>query len=475
MDVPTSPDLVQPDAPQFDGDWLNPGDLGYDDARRVWNGMHDRRPARIARCRSTADVQAALRFATEAGLGVTVRGGGHNVAGTAVADDAVMIDLSPMRTVTVDPAARLAYASGGCLLGDLDAATAKHGLVCPTGIISRTGLAGLALGGGYGWLSRRWGLTCDHIVAADVVLPDGSMVEASENSHPDLLWALRGGGGNFGVVTRFTLRLRRSTPVHYRSAVYDLEDAPAALAAYRAFTDRFSADLHVAGALKIAGQYTGTEPWIPDPVRGRPSLYLTAVWFGEPGEGEKASDELFGAVPPRCSTTRVISHLQLQSGGDHERPDGSRYYTKSCYLDDIAPAAVTEFVATMTTMPSPLSSINFEFLRGAVATVPDEKSAFPNRMAPYIYTVSSQWLRTEDDSANIAWTRHAVDRLGPWTRPGGYVNYLHGDFDDQDGKVLQVYGTTRHRRLAAIKRTYDPHNVLRFNQNIPPARIRGDH
>ncbi|MEU8925018.1 FAD-binding oxidoreductase [Kitasatospora sp. NPDC048545] len=452
--------------PALDGTWLRPGNPGYEQARRVWNGMHDRRPAHIVRCRSVADVRRGLRFAAEAGLPVTVRGGGHNVAGTAVADDAMLIDLSPMRGVEVDPAARIARAQGGCLLGDLDVATEPHGLVCPTGIISRTGLAGLTLGGGYGWLSRRWGLTCDHLLAAQVVLADGSVVEATERDHHELLWALRGGGGNFGIVTRFTLRLRPAVPVHRRTAVYELADAETALAHYRAFSGELSADLHVAGALKVAGQYGGHETWLPDELRGRPALYLTAVWFGAPGRAEAASEPLFAALRPAASTGGELSHRRLQSGGDHERPDGNRYFTKTRYLTDIPPQANVEMADSLAAMPSPLSSINFEYLRGAIADVPDEDSAFPNRDAPFIHTVSAQWTGPQEDAGNIAWTRRSVERLDPWSHTGGYVNYL---VDEPADKVREVYGDARYRRLAAVKETYDPHNVLHHNQNIRPV------
>ncbi|RKT19035.1 FAD/FMN-containing dehydrogenase [Streptomyces sp. 1114.5] len=459
--------VSQPTVPVLDGTWLRPGDPGYDRARRVWNGMHDRRPAHIVRCASVADVRRALRFAAGAGYEVTVRGGGHNVAGTAVADGTLMVDLSLLRGVEVDPAARTARAQGGCLLGDLDAATEPHGLVCPTGIISRTGLAGLALGGGYGWLSRRWGLTCDHVLSAQVVLADGSVVEATERDHHELLWALRGGGGNFGIVTRFTLRLRPAVPVHRRTGVYELASAEQALANYRAFAGELSADLHVAGALKVAGQYGGYETWLPERLRGRPALYLTAVWFGAPERAEAASEPLFAALPPAAASSGPIGYRQLQSGGDHERPDGNRYYTKTRYLADVPAPAAAEMVDSLAAMPSPLSSINFEYLRGAIADVPDQDSAFPGRDAPFIHTVSAQWSRRAQDLENIAWTRRSVERLDPWSHTGAYVNYL---VDERPDRVREVYGDARYRRLAAVKAAYDPGNALHHNQNIRPGQ-----
>ncbi|GAA2591352.1 FAD-binding oxidoreductase [Streptomyces axinellae] len=447
-------------------EWLDPDDPGYDAARRIWNGMHDRRPARIGRCHASADVVEALRFARSAGLEVSVRGGGHNVAGTALADGAVMIDLSPMRQVTVDPKRQVAYAAGGCLLADLDTATTAHGLVCPTGIISQTGLGGLALGGGYGWLSRRWGLTCDHILAAEVVLADGSVVTASPDSHPDLLWALRGGGGNFGVVTRFTLRLRQATPLTSHTAVYGLDQAPEALEAYRTFTGKLSADLHIGGGFKIAGAYPGRDGWLPEGLRGRPVLSLTAVWFGRPEEAAGAIEPFLDAARPAASIRRTPTHVELQAAGDHERPVGNRYYTKSSYLDDLTAPVFEQLVATADGIPSPLSSVQLEYLRGAVADVAEEDSAFPGRNAPYIYTVSSQWTDPATDHTHIGWTRDAVARLAPYSYGGAYVNYLQ---DEPRAKVAEVYGATRLARLAAVKAAYDPDNVFHLNQNIPPA------
>lgn len=455
-----------PTAADFGGDWLRPGDDGYDRRRAVWNGTHDRYPRHIARCRTAADVSTALRWADAAGLPVTVRGGGHNVAGTAVADGAVMIDLSALREVRVDPDSRTARAGGGCLLGDLDTATAAVGLVCPAGIISHTGLGGLALGGGYGWLSRRWGLTCDHVVEAEVVLADGSVVTADADRHPDLFWALRGGGGNFGVVTRFTLRLRPAVPVYRRVGVYDLDDAVAALSAFGALSRTLSPDLHAAGALKYAGAYPGRDGWVPVSLRGRPALFLTALWFGSPDAGPAATEPLFRLAPPAASAAGAMTYLELQSGGDHERPVGNRYFTKSAYLRDVSSAVAVDVVDSARAMPSRLSSMNVEYLRGAITDVPDEDSAFPGRAAPFIFTTSSQWTTPDRDVENAAWTRRSVERLAADSYGGAYVNYLQ---DEEDGKVAAVYGAERYRRLADVKRAYDPHNVFRRNQNILPS------
>ncbi|MFJ5801576.1 FAD-binding oxidoreductase [Streptomyces decoyicus] len=446
----------------FQGPLVGPGDAAYDEVRAVWNAMHDRRPRLIARCTSAADVSTALRYATAAGLAVTVRGGGHNVAGTAVADGAVMIDLSLLNEVEVDPGAQTARAQGGCLLRDVDAATLAHDLVCPSGVVSHTGLGGLTLGGGYGWLARKWGLTCDHLLAAEVVLADGTIVEATEDEHAELLWGLRGGGGNLGIVTRFTLRLRPVGPVHHQTAVYPLADVPAALARYRQFAEAQGPDLHATAALKQAGH----QPWIPERLRGLPALFLTAAWFGDEADGPRHTAPLFATAAPDATVSRLMSYAQLQALGDHGEPHGNRYFTKSCYLTDLTEGAVAQLMESAREIRSPLSCIDFEYLRGAIGDVPDEESAFPRRDAPYICTVSAQWTDESADDENAAWSRQGTERLAPWQYGGAYVNYLQ---DEQPGRVAEVYGAARYERLAALKHRYDPDNVLAGNQNIPPA------
>ncbi|TCO55755.1 FAD-binding oxidoreductase [Actinocrispum wychmicini] len=444
---------------EFAGRLVEPGDPEYDEARAVWNSMHDRKPSLIARCATAEDVSAALRHARTTGRAVTVRGGGHNVAGTAVADDAVMVDLSLMREVRVDPNAGVAHAQGGCLLRDLDAATLAHGLVCPSGVVSHTGLGGLALGGGYGWLHRKWGLTCDHLLAAEVVLADGTIVEASA----DLLWGLRGGGGNLGVVTRFTLRLREVSAVHLHTGVFAPDDAVAALAAYRDFAEAQSRDLHTVGAFKHAGR----QDWIPAALRGTPAMFLTAAWFGDPADGPARTTPLF--VDAAGNSARVLPFAELQALGDHSEPHGNRYYTKSCYLTRLSGGPDARLVECATEMPSPLSAIDFEFLGGAITDVPDADSAFPRRDAPYMCTVSAQWTDPARDSENAAWSRRGVERLAEWHYGGAYVNYLQ---DEQPGKVAEVYGAGRYERLAVLKSRYDPANQLAGNQNIPPLPER---
>jgi FAD/FMN-containing dehydrogenase len=442
-----------------------PGDEQYDVRRRVWNGMHDRRPAVIARCVHADEVSAVLRWARSEGLAVSVRGGGHNVAGSAVADNAVMVDLTLMNSVDLDPVAMVAVAGGGALLRDLDAATTAHGLACPAGVVSHTGLGGLALGGGYGWLARKWGLTCDHLAAAEVVLPDGAIVTASPAEHEDLFWALRGGGGNFGVVTRFTLRLRKVGPVVHRTGVYALARAAEALGAYAGYAEQQQLDLHTVGALKTAGNHE----WIPERLRGKPALFLTAGWFGPESDGPGAIAPLFRSAPPDGRLDQVLSYAALQALGDYSEPAGNRYFTKSCYLGDLTSAAAAALVEAGQESTSPLSSIDFEFLRGAIADVPDVESAFPHRDAPYIVTASAQWTNADEDETHARWSRQAIDSLAPWQHGGAYVNYVQ---DAQHQSTTDLYGDGRYRRLAATKTRYDPENVLRHNQNIAPVVTR---
>jgi FAD/FMN-containing dehydrogenase len=437
----------------FAGAFLRPEDDGYDDARRIWNGMHDRRPAYIARCRDVADVRLAVRFAAAHRLTATVRGGGHNVAGAAVADGTIMIDLSLMRGVTVDIGARRADAEGGCLLRDVDAATAPHGLACPSGVVSHTGLGGLALGGGYGWLARKWGLTCDHILSAQVVRGDGEIIEVSSDRHADLFWALRGGGGGFGVVTRFSLRLREIAPMYYRTALFDLDQAEAALIRYRRFAPGQPDDVHAVGALKIAGG----QDWIPVGLRGAPVLSLTAISTGDPHDGPAVLAGLFDANPGRASRERVVSFAELQALGDFSEPHGHRYYTKSCYLQDLSEPTVGGLLKSAADLPSSLGSIDFEYLGGAIAAGSAAESAFPKRDAPYMCTFSAHWTDTAEDRANVQWARDSVARTDRDRIGGIYLNYVQDEPADASRKT---WGEAFYQRLAATKRTYDPENVF---------------
>ena len=438
---------------RFTGLVLNPDDEGYHEARRVWNGMHDRRPALVARCRTVEDVSLMLRHATSQGLEVTVRGGGHNVAGAAVASGALMIDLSGMRQVSVDPAARIAEAAGGCLLRDVDLATAPYGLACPAGVVSHTGLGGLALGGGYGWLARKWGLTCDHIVGLQVVQADGEIIECSSDQHPDLFWALRGGGGGFGVVTRFRLNLRPVSTMFYRSVRFGLDEVEEALSRYRAFAPGQPDDLHVVGSMKTAPRDHSS----PAVVRGRPVLALNALFTGAADDGPAAVAGLFDDLPHVLSTERRVEFADLQAMADTSEPHGHRYYTKSAYLQDLSPGTSSGLIAAATSQPSELGSIDFEYLRGAIERGPGD-SAFPRRDAPYICTFSAHWTDPAHDAPNVAWARDGLDRTVTDHLGGAYLNYLQ---DGPEDALVDTFGNERYRRLTAVRNRYDPKGIFR--------------
>ena len=374
------------------------------------------------------------------------------VAGTAVADGAALIDLGGMRAVRPDPEAGLATAGGGALLADLDRATVPLGLACPTGVVSRTGFGGLALGGGYGWLCRKWGMTCDHIVAAEVVLADGTIVRADDRTEPELMWGLRGGGGNFGVVTRFTVRLRPVGRIVRHVLTYPLDDAAEALRAYGrlgAHTDR---ELQVLGGLKIAD--------------GAPVLGLTAVWLGA-GDGRTDPDlSALLAAAPAGRTTREMSFGDLQAASDDSEPSGWRYYTKSRYLDALGEPVLEALRTAVKENPSPLSTIDLGHLLGAIGDVAEDATAFPERSASFMVSASAAWREPAGDEANIAWARDTIGSLGRWSRPGNYVNYMERA---EPAVVARLYGSARYARMAALKAAVDPGNVLRGNQNVLPS------
>jgi FAD/FMN-containing dehydrogenase len=446
----------------FSGPVLGPDDEGYQAARQVWNGRFNRRPALIARCHHAQDVSAALRWAADAGLPVTVRGGGHNVAGTAVADGALMVDLSLIDRVEVDVEARLARAGGGALLRHVDQATLPVGLVCPSGVVSHTGLGGLILGGGYGWLCRKWGLTCDHLEAAEVVLADGTIVDATDATQPELMWGLRGGGGNFGVVTRFTLRLRPVGDVVLHSMVFDADFAADVLRVYRSLGASTPEDLLIFGALRAA-----SADWLPSWTLGRPVLSLDAIWLGDPTADLPDVLPLLTAAPTLGHRQRIMSFAEVQASADGAEPPGRRYFTRSCYVNGLSDEAVPHLVDAARRRPSPLSTIDLSHLLGAIARVPEQDTAFSRRKAPFLCSASAAWTHPTDDAVNIAWSRGVIEGLAPSAHGGTYVNYMELGSADQ---VAGVYGDAHYRRLVRLKEAVDPRNVFRSNQNIVPDR-----
>jgi FAD/FMN-containing dehydrogenase len=453
---------------KFKGDIIGADHADYEQARQVWNAMIDRRPGLILRCTSTQDVVAAVTVAREHGLPPAVRCGGHNVAGKAMSDGGLTIDLSGLREVTVDPDRKLVHASGGCLLGNVDAATAPHGLVVPAGIMSETGVAGLALGGGIGWFSRKHGLTCDNFVSLEVVLASGEVIEVSADSHPDLFWALRGGGGNFGIVTRFTFRAYEFGPMmRIGVSVYEPEHAAAALRSYANVVPTLPRTVGWHAALK---HDMPALPFVPPSCVGQRLLMLVSMWLddAEDPEGAEMIRRLTEIGTPCIQATTVLPFAaRVQRLIDSEFEDGHRYYTKEAHVADLADEAIDALVGFWQTMPME-GEVEIIGLGGAIGDVAEPDTAFSNRGYLLWLNFAMRWDNAADDPDYIGRTRMIVAALAPWVGQGVYVNMLN--FDEQDRVVEALGGPEKHARLAVLKAQYDPANLFRMNYNIPPAR-----
>ena len=442
------------------------GDPGYDAARSVWNAMIDRRPGVIVRCGATADVIAAVTFARERGQPVSVRGGGHNVAGHAVADGGVMIDLSTMDDVRVDPERARASVAGGATWATVDRATQEFGLATPGGLISDTGVGGLTLSGGIGWLRSRYGLAIDNLVSAEVVTADGRVVHASATAHEDLFWALRGGGGNFGVVTGFEFTLHPVGPeVMFVAPMLPIEAGAGPIRAWRDFLTDKHGDV---GSL-IEFSTIPESPDYPAAAWGRRAYTVAALYAGDPDEGEALLQPLRELGEPLVDFSGRLAYRDVQQLFDAVIPFGKhRCYWKSRYLSGLDDAAIDLIVAGNQAPPSPntLSSIwNFG---GATAAVEAAATAFGDRSMPWMVSIDSIWDRADQDDENIAWTRAFWERLAPFSDRGRvYLNFA-GHGEDNDELTRRTFGSN-YERLASVKRRYDPTNMFRFNQNIRPA------
>ncbi|MGE0295371.1 FAD-binding oxidoreductase [Pseudonocardia sp.] len=447
------------------GTVLTPATPGYDEARRVWNGAIDRRPAVIARCTTAADVVAAVEFARRNGLPIAVRGGGHSIPGLSVCDDGLVVDLSPMKGIAVDPDARTVTAGAGVVWAELDAATQEHGLAVTGGEISDTGIAGLTLGGGYGWLKRTCGLTCDNLVSAEVVTADGRVVLAGADSHPDLFWALRGGGGNFGVVTRFTYRLHDVGPMLYGGAVvHSAERAADALRFLRDLAPRVPDEVSLMAALVVAPP----APEFPAQLHGEPVVVIGAAYHGSLGDGQEALRPVREFAPPAVDLLGPIPYVALQQMVDAFTPRGLHYHVKSEWLADLPEDVVDGLVAQHLARTSPLSQILVHQMGGALARVPREATAFAYRDAPFVLSVIGAWQPAEPAGPHVAWTRRTWAAAQPASLGASYVNHL--DTDDGEERVRAAYGPATYDRLVAVKTAWDPDNTFRLNQNIRPAQ-----
>jgi FAD/FMN-containing dehydrogenase len=446
------------------GQLLQPGDPGYDDARSLWNAMIDRRPALVIRCLGVGDVVAAVEFVREHGLALTIKGGGHNISGLAVADGAVMLDMSLMRGVRVDPAARTAWAQAGCLLGDVDRETQLHGLAAPLGFISTTGIAGLTLGGGIGYLTRRCGWTCDNVVAFDVVTADARIIRATETEHPDLFWGLRGGGGNFGIVTGFTYRLAQVGPEIVGGAIaWRVEEAPRILEAFRALAEESPPELGLAAGLRKAPPV----PWLSQEIHGLDIVALFFCYTGPVAEGERLLAPIKRLGRPVGDVVQRRPFLSQQSLLDATQPKGRRYYWKSEYLGGHDVGLLERARAHAERIVSPYSLVIFFPLHGAIDRLPPDYSPAGNREARSMFNIAASWERPADDAANIGWARSAWEDLRRFSTGGTYVNFLTEEEGSE--RIHAAYGRN-YERLAAVKAQWDPNNLFHHNKNIPPTR-----
>jgi FAD/FMN-containing dehydrogenase len=437
------------------GSLITAGDAVYDSARRVWNGMIDKSPALIVRCAGTADVISAVNFARQHGLLTSIRGGGHNVAGTALVDDGFVIDLSEMRCVHVDPSRRLARAEGGARLGDLDHETQAFGLAAPVGVVSATGVAGLTLHGGAGWLLRKHGFSIDSLSSAEIVTADGQLLKASQNGNSDLFWAIRGGGGNFGVVTSLEFHLHPVGPQVWMAVpVYPLEQAEGVLAGLRDHMANADEALMVVAVFWSAPDV----PAVPDALRGTPAVIILGCYTGPFEHGERAIDPLRRLGVPIADLSAPMSWIQVQRFLDEDYPDGGFYYWKSLYLDRLDADVIGTLSRYTNNRPSPISSIDVWMLGGAASRAPASETAFCRRDAPYMLGIEANWQRREDSETNIQWARALYDDMQQFSREGIYLNFP-GFIEDREALLRAAYGRNL-QRLREVKARYDPGGVF---------------
>ena len=451
--------------PGFLGDVIVPGDQHYDEARAVWNGAVDRRPRLIARCRETADVAAAVRFARDRSLEIAVRGGGHNVAGTAVCDGGIVIDLSAMRAVSVDPVGRTALIEGGALWGDVIHETQAHGLATTGGIVSHTGVGGLTLGGGIGWIMRKHGLAVDNLVQAEVVTAEGEIVEASDRHHPDLFWALRGGGGNFGVVSAFRFTLHPVGPIVLAGPVFwAAQDTTEVLRFYRDFVADAPDELGTIVRLGTIPQISVVDKNL----HFRPAIAVASCYAGPVEDGERAVRALRQFGTPLVDLVGPARYVDHQRSIDDTVPHGWHYYWKATNLTGLSDEVIEVVAAHAYRATSPRSYAAMFHMGGAVRRVPQDATAYRGREVDHNIVIDGAWLPEEDDTVRApetAWARAFLDALQPH-RAGVYVNFL--DSDDDTSRVREAYGDETYRRLAEVKARYDPENIFHNNKNILP-------
>jgi FAD/FMN-containing dehydrogenase len=458
-----APDALESLRRQVRGALCLPGEPGYEEARTIWNAMIDARPGAVVRANGPADVVSAIEFAREHEVLLSVRGGGHNIAGNAVAEGGIMLDLSPMKGVHVDPSGQTARVEPGVILAELDARTQAYGLATPLGINSTTGVAGLTLGGGFGWTSRKYGLTVDNLVSAEVVLASGARVRASADENEDLFWALRGGGGNFGVVTSFEYRLHPVGPeVLAGLIVHPFSSATRILREYRRVMARAPDDLTCWAVMRKAPPL----PFLPPEVHGREVLVLAVCWLGDPEAGRGAIAPLRALGRPIADVVGPTPFVGWQQAFDPLLGPGRRNYWKSHDLVELGDEAIDLLTAYAGRLPSPECEIFIAHLGGAVNRVPATATAYPHRDVSFVVNVHTRWGDAAQDEAFIGWTRELFDRMAPHATGGVYVNFMPADEGVRVGQG--AYGPN-YERLSRLKARYDPTNLFRRNQNILPA------
>ena len=451
------------DLPGFAGTLFRPGEADYDEARRVFNGMVDRSPVLIARCSCADDVTAAVNLAAAQNLPLSVYGGGHSATGAAVCDDGVCVDLRGMKGIRVDGENATVRAEGGVTWGELDAATQEHGLAVTGGRVSTTGIGGLTLGSGSGWLERKLGLVCDNLIKVEMVTADGRQLVASETENADLFWAVRGGGGNFGVVTAFHLRLHPVGPILFGGLLmYPVATGRELVRFWRDFM--LAAPDEVGSALAFIT--APPEEFVPEPVRGQPVIGVVCCYAGDPADGEKAFAPLVEFVPQGLAMVQPMPYVAVQQLIDAGNPKGMRGYWTGDFFASLPDEAVDTLVELATKPLSPLTQTILIPGGGAIGRVAEDAMAFGNRQDPFNIHYLGMWADPAGDEANIAWTKNLSGAMKPWTTGRVYLNFLA---DEGQDRIEAGFGPEKYARLRQLKRKWDPQNLFRHNQNIPPA------
>jgi FAD/FMN-containing dehydrogenase len=447
----------------FRGEVLQPGDASYDDARKVWNGMIDKHPALIARCKTESDVVTTIQFGSSHDLPVAVRGGGHNVAGFGTCEGGIVIDLSPMKGVQVDVKARTARAEGGLIWGDLDKATQEHGLATTGGLISTTGIAGFTLGGGIGWLMRKYGLALDNLLSVKMVTADGKRLTASEKENADLFWGVRGGGGNFGVVTEFMYRLHPVGPTVFGGALFHpVQKARDLLRFYREWVPTLPDEL----TTMIVFATAPPAPFIPQHLQGTPMIAVAMCYAGPVDQGQSLVKPLRDFAPASVDLLGPIPYTALQGMFDAGAPKGMLSYWKTEYLRNLDDSAIDTLVDHAGKMSVPFAQVHIHHVQGAVSRVNGDSTAFGHRDEPFILNIIGMWMDSAETERNIAWARAFSQAVHPYSTGSVYLNFLG---DEGEGRIRAAYGEDKYSRLMELKKRYDPSNFFRLNQNIKPS------